>query len=206
MVQTSTSPPARRVRILGAGGTIAMSGRGGATVELDAAGLLAVVRELTEVVDIETETIVSLPSAHLTLEDLRGRVVVLNFWASWCIPACYDEAPTLERTWQAYKDKGVIVVGVNVQDTEEPARKFLARFGHSFPNAPDPKGHVAVDYGVYGVPETFFIGRDGKIVDKILGLRGKGDIVEDIKKALDTQQETQHASAAVVTVQAQNKQ
>jgi L-asparaginase len=69
MVQTSTSPPVRRVRILGAGGTIAMSGRGGATVELDAAGLLAVVRELTEVVDIETETIVSLPSAHLTLED-----------------------------------------------------------------------------------------------------------------------------------------
>jgi L-asparaginase len=69
MVQTSTTPPVRRVRILGAGGTIAMSGNGGATVELDAAGLLTAVRELTEVVDIDTETIVSLPSAHLTLDD-----------------------------------------------------------------------------------------------------------------------------------------
>jgi len=107
--------------------------------------------------------------APLALEDLRGKVVVLNFWASWCIPACYDEAPALERTWQAYKDKGVMVVGVNVQDTEEPARKFLARFGHSFPNAPDPKGHVAVDYGVYGVPETFFIDRRGRVRFKHVG-------------------------------------
>jgi cytochrome c biogenesis protein CcmG/thiol:disulfide interchange protein DsbE len=107
--------------------------------------------------------------APLTLEDLRGKVVVLNFWASWCIPACYDEAPALERTWQAYRDKGVMVVGVNVQDTEEPARKFLSRFGHSFPNAPDPKGHVAVDYGVYGVPETFFIDRRGRVRFKHVG-------------------------------------
>jgi cytochrome c biogenesis protein CcmG/thiol:disulfide interchange protein DsbE len=107
--------------------------------------------------------------APLTLEDLRGKIVLLNFWASWCIPACYDEAPTLERTWLAYKDKGVIVVGVNVQDAAEPARRFLARFGHSFPNAPDPKGHVAVDYGVYGVPETFFIDRRGRVRFKHVG-------------------------------------
>jgi cytochrome c biogenesis protein CcmG, thiol:disulfide interchange protein DsbE len=107
--------------------------------------------------------------APLTLEEMRGKIVLLNFWASWCIPACYDEAPTLERTWLAYKDKGVMVVGVNVQDTAEPARKFLARFGHSFPNAPDPKGHVAVDYGVYGVPETFFIDRRGRVRFKHVG-------------------------------------
>jgi cytochrome c biogenesis protein CcmG/thiol:disulfide interchange protein DsbE len=107
--------------------------------------------------------------APLALEDLRGKIVVLNFWASWCIPACYDEAPALERTWLAYKDKGVVVVGVNVQDTEAPAKKFLARFGHSFPNAPDPKGHVAVDYGVYGVPETFFIDRRGRVRFKHVG-------------------------------------
>jgi cytochrome c biogenesis protein CcmG/thiol:disulfide interchange protein DsbE len=107
--------------------------------------------------------------APLALENLRGKIVLLNFWASWCIPACYDEAPTLERTWLAYKDKGVMVVGVNVQDTEAPAKKFLARFGHSFPNAPDPKGHVAVDYGVYGVPETFFIDRRGRVRFKHVG-------------------------------------
>jgi cytochrome c biogenesis protein CcmG, thiol:disulfide interchange protein DsbE len=105
----------------------------------------------------------------LSLESLRGKVVVLNFWASWCVPACYEEAPTLERTWRAYKDKGVTVVGVDVQDKEEAAREFLARFDHSFPNAPDPKGRVSVDYGVYGVPETFFIDRKGRVRFKHVG-------------------------------------
>ncbi len=105
----------------------------------------------------------------LSLESLRGKVVVLNFWASWCVPACYEEAPTLERTWRDYKDKGVTVVGVDVQDKEEAAREFLNRFEHSFPNAPDPRGRVSVDYGVYGVPETFFIDRKGRVRFKHVG-------------------------------------
>jgi cytochrome c biogenesis protein CcmG/thiol:disulfide interchange protein DsbE len=107
--------------------------------------------------------------APLSLESLRGKVVVLNFWASWCVPACYEEAPALERTWRAYKDNGVMVVGVDVQDKEAAAREFLARFEHSFPNAPDPKGRVSVDYGVYGVPETFFIDRKGRVRFKHVG-------------------------------------
>jgi cytochrome c biogenesis protein CcmG/thiol:disulfide interchange protein DsbE len=107
--------------------------------------------------------------APVSLESLRGKIVVLNFWASWCVPACYEEAPTLERTWREYKDKGVTVVGVDIQDKEEAAREFLAKFGHSFPNAPDPKGRVAVDYGVYGVPETFFIDRQGRVRFKEVG-------------------------------------
>jgi len=105
----------------------------------------------------------------IALESLRGRVVVVNFWASWCIPACYDEAPSLERAWQAYRDRGVILIGVNIQDKEEPAKKFLARFGHTFPNAPDLAGRVSVDYGVYGVPETFFIDRKGQVRFKRVG-------------------------------------
>jgi cytochrome c biogenesis protein CcmG/thiol:disulfide interchange protein DsbE len=105
----------------------------------------------------------------ITLESLRGRVVVVNFWASWCVPACYDEAPSLERAWQAYRDRGVVLVGVNIQDKEEPARRFLTRFGHTFPNAPDPAGRVSVDYGVYGVPETFFIDRRGQVRFKQVG-------------------------------------
>ena len=105
----------------------------------------------------------------LSLEGLRGQVVMLNFWASWCIPACYEEAPALERAWRAYKDKGVMVVGINIQDKEEAAREFLGRFEHSFPNAPDPKGRVSVDYGVYGVPETFFIDRKGRVRFKQVG-------------------------------------
>jgi cytochrome c biogenesis protein CcmG/thiol:disulfide interchange protein DsbE len=107
--------------------------------------------------------------ADLSLVGLRGKVVVVNFWASWCYPACYDEAPALERTWRAYKDRGVVVVGINIQDKEEPARRFLAQFGYSFPNAPDPAGRVSVDFGVYGVPETFFIDRAGRIRGKHVG-------------------------------------
>lgn len=114
-------------------------------------------------------TLETFDGAPLSLEALRGRIVVLNFWASWCYPSCYDEAPALERGWQAYKDRGVMLVGVNIQDKDEPARKFLAQFGHTFPNGPDPAGRVSVDYGVYGVPETFFIDRTGRVRAKHVG-------------------------------------
>jgi cytochrome c biogenesis protein CcmG/thiol:disulfide interchange protein DsbE len=106
---------------------------------------------------------------QLSLQALRGQVVVVNFWASWCFPACYEEAPALARAWEAYKDRGVLMIGINIQDKEEPAKKFLARFGHAFPNAPDPAGRVSVDYGVYGVPETFFIDRAGRVRAKHVG-------------------------------------
>jgi cytochrome c biogenesis protein CcmG/thiol:disulfide interchange protein DsbE len=106
---------------------------------------------------------------EISVEGLRGRVVVVNFWASWCYPACYEEAPALERAWRAYRDRGVTLVGINIQDREEPARKFLRDFGHTFPNAPDLSGKVAIDYGVYGVPETFFIDRQGRIRGKHVG-------------------------------------
>ena len=114
-------------------------------------------------------TLTTFDGAELSLKALRGRVVVLNFWASWCYPACYEEAPALERGWQTYKDRGVMLVGVNIQDKMEPAKKFLAQFGHTFPNAPDPAGRVSVDYGVYGVPETFFIDRAGRVRFKHVG-------------------------------------
>ena len=105
----------------------------------------------------------------LSLEALRGQVVIVNFWASWCYPACYEEAPSLERAWKAYKDRGLVMVGVNYQDKDEPARRFLTQFGHTFPNAPDPGSRVAVDYGVYGVPETYFIDKKGRVRFKQVG-------------------------------------
>jgi len=107
--------------------------------------------------------------AAITLATLRGKVVVLNFWASWCNPACYDEAPVLEQTWRTYRDRGVVVVGVDIQDTPDAAGAFIQRFGLTFANAPDPQGKVSVDYGVYGVPETFFVARDGTIRAKHVG-------------------------------------
>ncbi|HUP36115.1 MAG TPA: TlpA disulfide reductase family protein [Candidatus Limnocylindria bacterium] len=120
----------------------------------------------------------------VSLDALRGKVVVVNFWASWCIPACYDEAPSLERAWQAYRDRGVALVGINIQDKEEPARRFLDRFGHTFPNAPDPAGRVSVDYGVYGVPETFFIDRQGRVRFKHVGAVTDEILTEQIDRLL----------------------
>jgi cytochrome c biogenesis protein CcmG/thiol:disulfide interchange protein DsbE len=103
------------------------------------------------------------------LEAQRGKVVVVNFWASWCYPACYEEAPVLERGWQQWRARDVVVVGVDIQDTAEKGRKFIADFGLTFPNAPDEGGRVSIDYGVYGVPETFFIDRQGRIRLKHVG-------------------------------------
>jgi len=114
-------------------------------------------------------TLATFDGGQVSLEALRGRVVVVNFWASWCYPACYEEAPALERAWDTYKDRGVMMIGINIQDKEEPAKKFLTQFGHTFPNAPDPAGRVSVDYGVYGVPETFFIDRAGRVRWKHVG-------------------------------------
>jgi cytochrome c biogenesis protein CcmG/thiol:disulfide interchange protein DsbE len=99
----------------------------------------------------------------LSLDAHRGKVVVLNFWASWCYPACYEEAPVLERSWRAWRDRDVMVIGVAIQDRDEASRKFIRDFSLSFPNAPDGGGKVSVEYGVYGVPETFFIDRSGRI-------------------------------------------
>lgn len=111
----------------------------------------------------------SFSNEPVTLEAQRGKVVVLNFWASWCYPGCYEEAPVLERGWRAWRERGVVVIGVDIQDTSEKARKFLADFSLTFPNAPDMTGKVSIDYGVYGVPETFFIDRRGVIRAKHVG-------------------------------------
>jgi cytochrome c biogenesis protein CcmG, thiol:disulfide interchange protein DsbE len=105
----------------------------------------------------------SFEGTSIDLAALRGKVVVLNFWASWCYPSCYEEAPVLERGWRTYRDRGVVVLGVDIQDKDEAGLKFIRDFSLTFPNAPDRAGKVSVDYGVYGVPETFFIDRGGAI-------------------------------------------
>jgi cytochrome c biogenesis protein CcmG, thiol:disulfide interchange protein DsbE len=105
----------------------------------------------------------TLDAAPISLAAHRGQIVVVNFWASWCYPACYEEAPVLEQNWRAYRERGVVVLGIAIQDTREAMEKFIRDFGLTFPNAPDPSGKVSVDYGVYGVPETFFVDRQGRI-------------------------------------------
>jgi cytochrome c biogenesis protein CcmG/thiol:disulfide interchange protein DsbE len=104
----------------------------------------------------------------LALSSLRGKYVLVNFWASWCIP-CRDEAPLLERAWREYRDRGLVVVGVNIQDLEPEARKFIAEFQVSYPNVRDRDGRVSRAYGTTGVPESFFIDREGRVVRKFPG-------------------------------------
>jgi cytochrome c biogenesis protein CcmG/thiol:disulfide interchange protein DsbE len=111
----------------------------------------------------------SFAGAPVTLEAQRGKVVVLNFWASWCYPACYEEAPVLERQWRAFRERDVVVIGVDIQDTVEAGQKFIRDLGLSFTNLRDTTGKSSVDYGVYGVPETFFIDRQGRIRAKHVG-------------------------------------
>jgi cytochrome c biogenesis protein CcmG, thiol:disulfide interchange protein DsbE len=120
----------------------------------------------------------------MSLETLRGQVVLLNFWASWCYPACYEEAPVLESAWRAYREQGLVVLGVDIQDTEAAAGRFIQQFGLTFPNAPDPKGKVSIDYGVYGVPETFVIDRRGVIRDKKVGALTEAYLREKVEPLL----------------------
>lgn len=116
--------------------------------------------------------------------DYRGRILIVNFWASWCYPACYEEAPHLQRVWERYKDRGVVVVGVNIQDRERPAREFIQRFGHTFPNGMDRTGRISIDYGVYGVPETFIIDQQGRMIYKHVGAVTEESILEKIAPLL----------------------
>lgn len=121
---------------------------------------------------------------RLSLGDLRGKVVVVNFWASWCYPACWNEAPRLEAAWQQYKNRGVVIVGIVFQDTEDNARKFIRRFDKSYPNGMDPNSRIAIEHGVYGVPETFFIDREGRIAHKHIGEIRMEILTREIEKLL----------------------
>jgi cytochrome c biogenesis protein CcmG, thiol:disulfide interchange protein DsbE len=96
----------------------------------------------------------------------QGAVTLVNVWASWCVP-CRDEVPFLE---QLSKDTRIQLVGINYKDAAEDARRFLNRFGNPFAaNGRDASGRTSIDWGVYGVPETYLIGRDGRIAYKLVG-------------------------------------
>jgi cytochrome c biogenesis protein CcmG/thiol:disulfide interchange protein DsbE len=119
----------------------------------------------------------------IRLEDFRGKVVFLNFWASWCVP-CRAEAKDLESAWKKYKDRGVVFVGVNIQYKEDDARRFIEEFGITYMNGRDATGRIAIDYGVWGIPETFFIDRHGRITYKHVGALGVPIITAKLDQAL----------------------
>ena len=104
----------------------------------------------------------------LALAELDGKVVVLNFWASWCVP-CRAEHGALLRAARAWPDEDVQVVGVVYNDTRRNAERFLRELGNDWRHVMDPGSRTAIGYGVYGPPETFFIGRDGRVGAKHIG-------------------------------------
>jgi cytochrome c biogenesis protein CcmG, thiol:disulfide interchange protein DsbE len=103
-----------------------------------------------------------------SLEEMRGNVIVLNFWASWCVE-CRYEADLLEESWQRYRDQGVIFLGIAWLDAEHRAHGYLEEFNITYPNAPDLGSRIGRDYEITGVPETFFIGKDGTIAHVVIG-------------------------------------
>jgi peroxiredoxin len=140
-------------------------------------------------------SLAALDGKNMRLSDLRGKAVLLNFWATWCGP-CKVEMPWFVDLQNQYGAQGLQIVGVAMDDaSKEDIGKFAKTMGVNYPILIGTEA-VGDQYGgVPALPETFVIGRDGKLVDKIIGLKGKAEIEEDIKKALDTRSPTSQASA-----------
>jgi len=117
----------------------------------------------------------------VTLLGLRGKPIVINFWATWCGP-CFQEHPVLVSSARSLGD-GVQFLGVVYDDDEANVREYLRRQGSSYPTLLDPGGQTAIAYGVYGVPETYFIDGEGKIVAKYVGPLNVADLMERLRLA-----------------------
>ncbi len=134
----------------------------------------------------------SLPSLNgqgdISLSDFKGKPVMLNFWASWCSP-CRREMPFLENTWNDYKDKGVVFIGIDVMDDKSLAQKFVEVFDITYTIVHDPSGEVSNAYGVVALPATFFIDKEGKITKKnygpFLGVDGEKTFMKYLKEISD---------------------
>jgi len=113
---------------------------------------------------------------------LKGRISLVNVWASWCVP-CHDEAPLLTKL---AKDTRLQLVGINYKDTPDNARRFLGRYGNPFDVVGvDGNGRAAIEWGVYGVPETFIVGREGTILYKLVGPITPDNIDSVLKAEID---------------------
>ena len=104
----------------------------------------------------------------LSIADYRGKVVMVDFWSSWCVP-CRAEGPVLAETYRIWRDRGVEFIGIAIWDTEGAVRDFIELNGIEYVNVIDETGLTAVDFGVTGIPEKFFISAEGRIVKKVIG-------------------------------------
>ena len=117
------------------------------------------------------------------LSDQHGKVVMVDFWASWCVP-CREEQPMLEALWQVYQDRGVVFVGVDYADAESEARAFLKEFGVTYPTGPDLGTRAAQAYRIQGVPEKFFIDKRGRVRGVVIGPVPEAELRQRIETLL----------------------
>ena len=125
----------------------------------------------------------SFDNRTVTLSQLRGQVVIVNFWASWC-PPCREEAAYLEQTWQKYKSQGVVFIGVDWVDTQKEALAYIEEFNITYFNGQDIGTHIADAYRIKGVPETFFIAKDGTLRGVHIGPLQSPELDEKIEALL----------------------
>lgn len=119
-------------------------------------------------------------SGKVALADLQGKVVVMNFFASWCLP-CTQENPALVRVYERYRSSDVVMLGVNYQESRDNGLAYVQRMGMGWPTVADDDGRVALSYGVFGPPETFFIGPDGVIAGRHIGPIDEATLVKAIE-------------------------
>ena len=131
-------------------------------------------------------TITDFDGTTVTLSELRGQVVIINFWASWCSP-CREEAAYLEATWRKYEGRGVVFVGVDWVDTEKEALAYIDEFDITYFNGPDIGTRIAQAYNIQGVPETFFVAKNGELRGVHIGPLQSPQLDETIEELLAEQ-------------------
>jgi cytochrome c biogenesis protein CcmG/thiol:disulfide interchange protein DsbE len=131
-------------------------------------------------------TITGFDGRKVTLSELRGKVVIVNFWASWC-PPCREEAAYLEETWRKYEGRGVVFIGVDWVDTEKEALAYIDEFDITYINGPDIGTRAAQAYNIQGVPETFFVAKNGELRGVHIGPLSSPQLDEKIEELLAEQ-------------------
>ncbi len=120
-------------------------------------------------------TLKTYDGASFRLTDYRGKIILVNFWASWCAP-CQEEAPVLNNLWKAYKDRGVVFIGVGYLDNEKDALGYLDQFNVPFPTGHDNGSLIARAYRIKGVPETFIINKGGEITHTMISVVSETEV------------------------------
>jgi cytochrome c biogenesis protein CcmG/thiol:disulfide interchange protein DsbE len=128
-------------------------------------------------------TLPQLDGPAVTLSNLRGQAVVINFWASWCTE-CRVEQAALGQTWQQFRDSGVVMIGIDFEDSTGAARAYVSAHGVTYPVVEDSGSHTALAYGLRGVPETFVVNRSGRIVSHVIGPVTATDLSSEINSML----------------------